>query len=105
MAINPLKTLTDKQMVSIPAIITGACLYGFLGLAWVMGYNVVKRHSPDFLPRFYMMMAVIRFVLILTTIGVYIFFFAQSHAQVVSFVAMMMVMYAIMMVVTLILKH
>ncbi len=52
-----------------------------------------------------MLMAVIRFVLILTTIGIYIFFFANSHAETVSFVVMMMMMYAVMMVVTLILKH
>lgn len=98
-------TLSDKQMVPVPAIITGVCLYGFLGLAWVMGCHVVKQHSPEFLPRFYMLMAVIRFVLILTTIGIYIFFFANSHAETVSFVVMMMMMYAVMMVVTLILKH
>lgn len=92
-------------MVSLPAIFIGLCLYSLLGTAWVKGYDAVKRHSPDYLPQFYLIMAVIRVVFVLTAIGVYLLFISQSHGESVAFVVMMLVMYAVMMTVTLILKH
>jgi inner membrane protein involved in colicin E2 resistance len=44
-------------------------------------------------------------VFVLTAIGVYLLVLSQSHEESVAFVVMMMGMYAVMMTVTLILKH
>lgn len=92
-------------MISLSAIFFGLCLYSLLGAAWVKGYAFVKRHSPDYLPQFYLAMAVIRVLFVLTAIGVYMLVISQSHEESVAFVVMMMVMYAVMMTVSLILKH
>jgi uncharacterized Tic20 family protein len=92
-------------MISLPVSIFGLCFYGLLGAAWVKGYDAVKQHAPDYFPQFYLVMAVIRVVFVLTAIGVYLLVLSQSHEESVAFVVMMMGMYAVMMTVTLILKH
>ena len=50
-------------------------------------------------------MAVVRVVLVLTVTGTYILLIAQSATQAKAFAVMMLVMYAVMMAVTLKIKH
>lgn len=75
-----------------------------IGLAYVKGYDIVKRHSPGHLVHFYLIMAAIRMLLTATIVVVYVLL-SDSRDDSIRFAAMFMSMYAVMMVVTLILKH
>ena len=75
-----------------------------IGLAYVKGYDIVKRHSPGHLVLFYLIMAAIRMLLTATVVVVYVLL-SDSRDDSIRFAAMFMSMYAVMMVVTLILKH
>jgi cytochrome c biogenesis factor len=75
-----------------------------IGLAYVRGYDVVKRHSPGHLVHFYLIMTAIRMLLTATVVVVYVLL-SDSRDDSIRFAAMFMSMYAVMMVVTLILKH
>lgn len=75
-----------------------------LGLVWVKGYDVVKKHDASLLPRFYLVLATIRFLLTATLVLCYILL-TNDMTSSRQFVIMVMVMYGVMMVVTLTLKH
>ncbi len=75
-----------------------------IGLAYVKGYDIVKRYSPSHLVHFYLVMAAIRMILTATIVVVYVLL-SDNRADSIRFAAMFMLMYAVMMVVTLILKH
>ena len=75
-----------------------------LGVAYVKGYDVVKRRSPEHLPHFYLIMATIRMLLVVTIVGLYVFF-TDNREDTIRFAAIILIMYAIMMVVTLKLRH
>lgn len=75
-----------------------------IGLAYVKGYDIVKRHSPGYLVHFYLIMTAIRMLLTATVVVVYVLL-SDSRDDSIRFAAMFMSMYAVMMVVTLILKH
>lgn len=92
-------------MVSPWMLFLAALLFTLLGGAWVLGYDFVKKHVPAELPKFYILMAVVRVVLVLTVTGTYILLIAQSATQAKAFAVMMLVMYAVMMAVTLKIKH
>ena len=55
-------------------VILSALFFTLLGILYVKGYDIVKRHSPDHLPHFYLIMATIRMLLVATVIGLYVFF-------------------------------
>ncbi len=82
------------------------CLFFFtlLGVAYVKGYDVVKRHSPEHLVHFYLIMATIRMLLVATIVGLYVFF-TDNREDAIRFAATILIMYAITMVVTLKLRH
>ena len=82
------------------------CLFFFilLGVAYVKGYDVVKRHSPEHLVHFYLIMATIRMLLVATIVGLYVFF-TDNREDAICFAAIILIMYAITMVVTLKLRH
>lgn len=92
-------------MVSTWMLFLAALLFTLLGGAWVLGYDFVKKHAPAELSKFYILMAVVRVVLVLTVTGTYILLIAQSATQAKAFAVMMLVMYAVMMAVTLKIKH
>ena len=81
-----------------------ALLMTLLGVAYVKGYDFVKRRSPDHLVHFYLIMATIRMMLIATVIAIYVFF-APSREDAIHFAIILLIMYAITMVVTLYLRH
>ena len=75
-----------------------------LGVVYVKGYDVVKRHSPEYLPHFYLIMAVIRMLLVATVVGLYVFF-TENREDAIRFALIFIIMYVMMMVVTLKLRH
>jgi len=75
-----------------------------LGTVYVKGYDLVKARSPEYLPQFYLIMATIRMLLVLTVIGLYVFFSDDKESS-THFALSCIGMYAVMMVVTLSLRH
>ena len=75
-----------------------------LGVVYVKGYDFVKRRSPEHLVHFYLIMATIRMLLIATVVAVYVFI-APDREDAIRFAAIILIMYATMMVVTLTLRH
>lgn len=91
--------------MSILTVLLGVSLYVVLGTAWIKGASYVKKHSPEHLPNFHMMLTIIRVISILTVIGLYLIFVSESQQESVSFVIMMLAMYALMMIVALLIRH
>ena len=81
-----------------------ALFFTVLGVAYVKGYDIVKRHSPDHLVHFYLIMATIRMLLVATVVGLYVFF-TENREDAIHFAAIFLIMYAIMMVITLLMRH
>ena len=78
--------------------------FTLLGVTYVKGYDIVKRHSPDHLVHFYLIMATIRMLLVATVVGLYVFF-TENREDAIHFAAVFSIMYAITMVVTLLMRH
>ena len=81
-----------------------ALFFTLLGVAYVKGYDLVKGRSPEHLVHFYLVMATIRMLLVATVVGLYVFF-APTREDAIRFALIILIMYAIMMVVTLKLRH
>ena len=81
-----------------------ALFFTLLGVAYVKGYDLVKSRSPEHLVHFYLVMATIRMLLVATIVGLYVFF-TENREDAIRFAAIILIMYAIMMVVTLKLRH
>jgi cytochrome c biogenesis factor len=81
-----------------------ALFFTLLGVAYVKGYDLVKSRSPEHLVHFYLVMATIRMLLVATVVGLYVFF-APTREDAIRFALIILIMYAIMMVVTLKLRH
>ena len=75
-----------------------------LGTAYVKGYDVVKRHSPDHLVHFYLIMATVRMLLVGTVVALYVLF-AEKREDAIRFALIFIIMYVVMMAVTLKLRH
>jgi hypothetical protein len=73
-------------------------------MAYVRGYDIVKSRSPEHLVHFYLVMAVIRMLLVVTVVALYVLF-APNREDAIHFAAIILIMYAVMMVVTLSLRH
>ena len=58
----------------VTEIILSALFFTLLGVAYVKGYDLVKRHSPDHLAHFYLVMTLTRMLLVATVVGLYVFF-------------------------------
>jgi len=85
-------------------IFLSTLFFTLLGVTYVKGYDLVKAKSPEHLPQFYLAMATIRMVLVLTVIGLYTWF-ADNRDDAIQFAIIFIIMYAIMMVVTLSMRH
>ena len=81
-----------------------ALFFTLLGVAYVKGYDLVKSRSPEHLVHFYLVMATIRMLLVATVVGLYVFF-APTREDAIRFALIILIMYAIMMVVTLKIRH
>ena len=68
------------------------------------GYDLVKKHSPDHLAHFYLIMATIRMLLVATVVGLYVFF-TENREDAIHFAIIFIIMYAITMVITLLMRH
>ena len=88
----------------VSEIVLSVLFFTVLGVAYVKGYDLVKRHSPDHLAHFYLIMATIRMLLVLTVVGLYVFFTGNKE-DTIRFVVIFLIMYAITMVITLKLRH
>jgi len=81
-----------------------ALLITLLGVAYVKGYDMVKGRSPEHLVQFYLIMATIRMLLVATMAAVCVIL-APTREHAIHIAASIIIMYAIMMVVTLSLRH
>ena len=81
-----------------------ALFFTLLGVAYVKGYDIVKKHSPDHLVHFYLIMATIRMLLVATVVGLYVFF-TENREDAIHFAIIFIIMYAVTMVVTLLMRH
>ena len=79
-------------------------LMTLLGAAYVKGYDLVRRRSPEHLPQFYLILTTLRMLIVATVAGLYVFF-AETKEEAVQFSVILLIMYATMMVVTLKLRH
>ena len=84
--------------------VAAVCLLTLLVVAYVRLYDVVKTHQPEALPRFYLIMTVIRMILVVSLAGIYALL-ADDRQDVIRFVAIYMAMYVVMMMITLSLRH
>ncbi len=75
-----------------------------LGIAYVKGYDFVKQRSPEHLPQFYLIMATIRMLIVLTMVGIAVFL-TDNREDTIRFALTILIVYAVMMVITLKLRH
>lgn len=85
-------------------VFLSALFFTLLGTAYCKGYDITAKHSPERLPQFYLIMTTIRFILIMTVVGVYAIL-SDDRTKTIEFSIMFFAMYVVMMVVTLKLKH
>ncbi len=85
-------------------VFLSALFFTLLGTAYCKGYDITAKHSPERLPQFYLIMTTIRFILVITAIGVYAFL-SDDRTKTIEFAVVFFGMYLVMMVVTLKLKH
>ena len=85
-------------------VVLSILFFTLLGVAYVKGYDIVKRQSPDHLVHFYLIMATIRMLLVLTAVGLYVCF-TENREDAIRFAVAFIIMYAISMVITLKLRH
>ena len=85
-------------------IVLAALFFTLLGVLYVKGYDLVKRHTPERLPHFYLILATIRMLLVATVVGIYVFF-TENREDTIWFALIILIMYIAMMVITLKLRH
>lgn len=90
--------------MSLWVIFLSVLFFTVLGVAYVKGYDFVKRRSPEHLVHFYLVMATIRLLLVVTVVAVYVIL-SDSREESIRFAAMFIGMYVAMMIITLVLKH
>ena len=84
--------------------VAAVCLLTLLGVAYVKLYDIVKAHQPEALPRFCLIMTLIRMILVASLAGIYALL-TTDRQDVIRFIAIYMAMYVVMMVVTLSMRH
>ena len=91
-------------MKSMSEVGLTALFFTLLGVAYVKGYDFVKKRSPEHLAHFCLIMATVRMLLIGTIVALYVLF-VGNHEEAVRFAIIILIMYAIMMVTTLTMRH
>lgn len=82
-----------------------ALFFIIIGTAYCIGWDYIKRTMPEHLVHYYMIAAVLRFLLVAVLILAYIRLAEASRTENIHFALMVLAMYVAMMVVTLSLKH
>lgn len=90
--------------MDILTVFLSVLFFTLLGTAYCKGYDFTAKHSHEKLPQFYLVMTVIRFILVMTVIGLYAVF-STDRTKTIEFAITFFAMYVVMMVVTLKLKH
>ncbi len=85
-------------------VLLSALFFLLLGVAYVKGYDFVKKHSPEHLVHFYLVMAAVRMLLVGTVVALYVLF-TDNRSDAIRFAAIFLIMYALTMGVTLKLRH
>lgn len=91
--------------MSVITVFLSALFFTLVGMAYVKGYDIVKKHSPEHIAHFYLLLTALRFLLIGMAVVFYAFVVSKSREETLDFAVMFLGMYAVMMVITLILKH
>lgn len=91
--------------MSITTIVLTALFFVVIGTAYCLGWNRVKRTMPEHLIHYYMIAAVLRFLLVAVLILAYIKLADASRKENIQYALMVAAMYVVMMVVTLSIKH
>ena len=86
-------------------VLFGLLFFTLLGMSYVKGYDVVKKHSPEHLVHFYLIMATVRMLLVGTVVALYVLLIASNREDAIRFALIYIIMYVAMMVVTLKLRH
>lgn len=86
------------------SIVLTALFFTLLGIAYVKGYDLVRQRSPEHLVHFYLIMATVRMLLAATMVALYVLL-AADRDDAVRFSVVFMAMYAVMMVITLSMRH
>ena len=84
--------------------VLAAVFFTMLGTAYVKGFDLVKEKSPQHLPQFYLMATVARLLLSLTVIALFVIM-AASKEEGIRIALTCIIMYVVMMVITLVLRH
>jgi len=87
----------------VPILLVALVLMISLGLLWVKGFEAVKRHAPERIPQFYYVTAILRITVVLAL--VLVFRLLYGPAEIKTFAAVVLAMYALMMTVSLVIKH
>lgn len=94
-----------KKTMSLPELAFSLVFFSLLGLAYVKGYDFVKKHAPEHLVHFYLIMTAIRMMMVITVVAIYTLLISQSREDSIHFAAWFLILYGVMMVLTLIYKH
>ena len=86
------------------AVSLSALLLTLLGVAYVKGYDAVKSRSPEHLVHFYLIMATVRMLLAGTAVALLVLL-ADNRADAIRLAITFIIMYVVMMVITLWLRH
>lgn len=89
----------------VTEVILAALFFTLLGAAYVKGYDIVKKHSPEHLVHFYLIMATARMLLVATVLAVYVLAVSHSREESIRFALIYIIMYIVMMAVTLRMRH
>lgn len=91
--------------MSLEVIVLTALFFTVVGVAYCIGWDYVKRTMPEHLVHYYLLAAVLRFLLVAIIILAFIKLAEASRGDNIRFSLMVIAMYVVMMVVTLSLKH
>jgi len=91
-------------MNDIVAYSVAAFVFIILGTVWVKGLDIIRQRSPQSAPTFYYATAVLRVFTVLLMLGIYRLL-SDDRESSIRFAAVLLIMYAVMMIVTLIIKH
>lgn len=91
--------------MSALTVVLTALFFFVIGTAYCLGWRQVKRTMPEHLIHYYMIAAVVRFLLVAILILAYIKLADATREENIQFALMVVAMYVVMMVVTLSIKH
>lgn len=91
--------------MSLTTVALTAALFIVMGAGYCLGWDRVKRTMPEHLVHYYLIAAVLRFLIVAVVILAYIKLAGGTRTENIHFAIMVAAMYVAMMIVTLRLKH